>query len=122
VRQSFSHGRTKQVAVEVREKRSINRPGAAGAGRAGSAWSWRAAADPHSARCGACCRSGRACRAEVADRLAASPMTRRVAARRRCAARWLSARRAKQRQRAEEDQRRALEDAQRKKAAEACRS
>src|SRR5262245_28914424 len=28
VRQSFSHGRTKQVAVEVREKRSINRPGA----------------------------------------------------------------------------------------------
>ena len=31
VRQSFSHGRTKQVAVEVREKRSINRPGQAGA-------------------------------------------------------------------------------------------
>ncbi|MBC7768864.1 MAG: IF-2-associated domain-containing protein, partial [Phycisphaerales bacterium] len=31
VRQSFSHGRTKQVAVEVREKRSINRPGAGGA-------------------------------------------------------------------------------------------
>jgi len=30
VRQSFSHGRTKQVAVEVREKRSINRPGAGG--------------------------------------------------------------------------------------------
>ena len=29
VRQSFSHGRTKQVAVEVREKRTINRPGAA---------------------------------------------------------------------------------------------
>jgi translation initiation factor IF-2 len=28
VRQSFSHGRTKQVAVEVREKRSINRAGA----------------------------------------------------------------------------------------------
>ena len=28
VKQSFSHGRTKQVAVEVREKRSINRPGA----------------------------------------------------------------------------------------------
>ena len=28
VRQSFSHGRTKQVAVEVREKRSVNRPGA----------------------------------------------------------------------------------------------
>jgi translation initiation factor IF-2 len=28
VRQSFSHGRTKQVAVEVREKRSIGRPGA----------------------------------------------------------------------------------------------
>jgi len=28
VRQSFSHGRTKQVAVEVREKRAINRPGA----------------------------------------------------------------------------------------------
>ena len=31
VRQSFSHGRTKQVAVEVREKRAINRPGQAGA-------------------------------------------------------------------------------------------
>jgi translation initiation factor IF-2 len=31
VRQSFSHGRTKQVAVEVREKRSINRPGQGGA-------------------------------------------------------------------------------------------
>jgi translation initiation factor IF-2 len=31
VRQSFSHGRTKQVAVEVREKRSINRAGAGGA-------------------------------------------------------------------------------------------
>jgi len=30
VRQSFSHGRTKQVAVEVREKRSINRPGVGG--------------------------------------------------------------------------------------------
>jgi translation initiation factor IF-2 len=30
VRQSFSHGRTKQVAVEVREKRSINRAGAGG--------------------------------------------------------------------------------------------
>ena len=29
VRQSFSHGRTKQVAVEVREKRSIGRAGAA---------------------------------------------------------------------------------------------
>ncbi|HVY87000.1 MAG TPA: translation initiation factor IF-2 [Caulobacterales bacterium] len=29
VRQSFSHGRTKQVAVEVREKRAIGRPGAA---------------------------------------------------------------------------------------------
>ncbi len=34
VRQSFSHGRTKQVAVEVREKRSINRPGAAALRRA----------------------------------------------------------------------------------------
>ncbi|MBN8607242.1 MAG: translation initiation factor IF-2 associated domain-containing protein, partial [Caulobacterales bacterium] len=32
VRQSFSHGRTKQVAVEVREKRSINRPGAGATG------------------------------------------------------------------------------------------
>jgi translation initiation factor IF-2 len=29
VRQSFSHGRTKQVTVEVREKRSISRPGQA---------------------------------------------------------------------------------------------
>ncbi|MGE0046627.1 MAG: translation initiation factor IF-2 N-terminal domain-containing protein, partial [Hyphomonadaceae bacterium] len=29
VRQSFSHGRTKAVAVEVKEKRSLNRPGAA---------------------------------------------------------------------------------------------
>ncbi|HRF10271.1 MAG TPA: translation initiation factor IF-2 associated domain-containing protein, partial [Xanthobacteraceae bacterium] len=36
VRQSFSHGRTKQVAVEVREKRSITRPGA-GAGAAPAA-------------------------------------------------------------------------------------
>ena len=31
VRQSFSHGRTKQVAVEVKEKRSIGRPGAGAA-------------------------------------------------------------------------------------------
>ena len=31
VKQSFSHGRTKQVAVEVRVKRAINRPGAGGA-------------------------------------------------------------------------------------------
>ncbi len=31
VRQSFSHGRTKAVAVEVKEKRAINRPGAAAA-------------------------------------------------------------------------------------------
>ncbi|MGE3142613.1 MAG: translation initiation factor IF-2 [Hyphomonadaceae bacterium] len=29
VRQSFSHGRTKAVAVEVKEKRALNRPGAA---------------------------------------------------------------------------------------------
>src|SRR5262245_56621847 len=37
VRQSFSHGRTKQVAVEVREKRSVNRPGSAAASAASAA-------------------------------------------------------------------------------------
>lgn len=111
VRQSFSHGRTKQVAVEVREKRTINRPGATPApGAAGPG-----VPPPIKTR---------AVPAPVAEapKPAAKPgsitddETRR---REEAVRRSLAEREARdQRMKAEEDQRRALEDAQRKKAAE----
>jgi translation initiation factor IF-2 len=114
VRQSFSHGRTKQVAVEVREKRSISRPGA-GAGAAAAPGPGvppplrprpTAAPTPPPAEAKQSGQSG-----AISD----------IEARRREEAvrRALAEREAReQRQRAEEDQRRALEEAQRKMAAE----
>ncbi|MDZ4693397.1 translation initiation factor IF-2 [Terricaulis sp.] len=114
VRQSFSHGRTKQVAVEVREKRSINRPGAGGAGAAAPG----PGVPPP-------LRSTRS--ATPAPEAAApkpQPQLGGISdeeARRRDEAvrRSLAEREAREeRQRADDESRRALEDAQRRKAAE----
>ncbi|MBY0563571.1 MAG: translation initiation factor IF-2 [Hyphomonadaceae bacterium] len=115
VRQSFSHGRTKQVAVEVREKRAINRPGAAPATPAGpgpgvppplrsktAAKSAPAAPDP---------AAGKAPAGRISDE---ETRRRDEAVRRAMAEREAR----EQRMRAEEDQRRALEEAQRKMASE----
>jgi translation initiation factor IF-2 len=112
VRQSFSHGRTKQVAVEVREKRSINRPGAGGA--AAPAAPGPGVPPPLKARA-----------APEAAAPAPKPQpqpggitddeTRR---REEAVRRAMAEREAReQRLRAEEEQRRALDDAQRRKAA-----
>ena len=114
VRQSFSHGRTKQVAVEVREKRSINRPGAGpaapGAPGPGVPPPIKARATPQP------------------EPLQPSPkaptppgaISDEEARRREEAVnRSLAERDARdQKLKAEEDQRRALDDAQRRKAAE----
>jgi len=114
VRQSFSHGRTKQVAVEVREKRAINRPGGAAAPsapgpgvppplRKSAAKQPAAEAQPKAPP------SGRG--ADITD-----DETRR---REEAVRRAMAEREARdQRLRAEDDRRRALEDAQRRKAAE----
>ncbi len=117
VRQSFSHGRTKQVAVEVREKRSINRPGSASAPAAPAA----GAGVPPPLRPRATSAAPKA--AEPVKPLSArggkditDDETRR---REEAVRRSLAEKEAReQRQRAEEEQRRALEDAQRRKAAE----
>jgi len=113
VRQSFSHGRTKQVAVEVREKRSINRPGAAGAPAAPGP-----GVPPP-------LRSARpAAAAEPAPAKPQTPPPGGISdeeSRRRDEAvrRAMAEREAReQRQRADDESRRALEDAQRRKAAE----
>src|SRR5262249_1070723 len=113
VRQSFSHGRTKQVAVEVREKRSVNRPGAGGAAAAPAA---PGPGVPPPLRT----------RAPAAPAQAAKPepkphpggISDDEARRREDAVRRAMAEREarEQRQKAEDDQRRALEDAQRKRA------
>jgi translation initiation factor IF-2 len=115
VRQSFSHGRTKQVAVEVREKRSINRPGAAGAGAA-------AAPGPgvpppiRTSRSAAPAAAPEPAPTRVPPGGITDDETRR---REEAVRRAMAEREARdQRMRAEEDQRRALEEAQRKKAAE----
>jgi translation initiation factor IF-2 len=116
VRQSFSHGRTKQVAVEVREKRSINRPGAAAPAAPGApgpgvppplrAKTAAPAAAPEPAP-----RPSDGRGAGITD----DETRRREDAVRRA----LAEREAReQRLRAEEEQRRALEEAQRRKAAE----
>ncbi len=110
VRQSFSHGRTKQVAVEVREKRSVTRPGVAAAAPAAGA----GVPPPLRARV-------------VAPAAAAEPKPPAGAvndaeARRREEAvrRSLAEREAReQRMLAEQEQHRALDDAQRRMAAEA---
>ena len=113
VRQSFSHGRTKQVAVEVREKRALNRPGAApaqpGAPGPGVPPPLRARATP-----------------KAAEPATPAPATRpggvtddEVRRREEAVRRSMAEKEAReQRQRAEDEQRRALEDAQRRKAAE----
>jgi len=114
VRQSFSHGRTKQVAVEVREKRAINRPGSGAAAQ--PAAPGPGVPPPLRARAKAA--------AEPAPKPQAPPQAGGISdeeARRRDEAvrRSLAEREAReQRMRAEEEQRRALEDAQRRKAAE----
>ena len=114
VRQSFSHGRTKQVAVEVREKRSIRGAGAqakseqAGPGVPPPLRTKRKAA-PAAEPAPAPPSDGRG--ADISD----------VEARRREEAvrRSLAEKEAReQRAQAEEEQRRLLEDAQRRKAAE----
>ena len=116
VRQSFSHGRTKQVAVEVREKRSITRPGG---GAAAPAAAGPGVPPP--------LRQRSAAPVATSEPVAKAPGGGRGAeinddeARRRedAVRRSLAEREARdQRQRAEEDQRRALEEAQRRKAAE----
>ncbi|MEZ5994365.1 MAG: translation initiation factor IF-2 N-terminal domain-containing protein [Hyphomonadaceae bacterium] len=115
VRQSFSHGRTKQVAVEVREKRSINRPGAGGATAPAPA----GPGVPPPLR-------QRAAPAPAPEAAAPAPkqppgaITDDESRRREEAVRRAMAEREarEQRQRAEEEQRRALDDAQRRKAAE----
>jgi translation initiation factor IF-2 len=111
VKQSFSHGRTKHVAVEVREKRSISRPAAAGAAAPAPAGPGvpppirpRATPTPAAPAVEAKSQPG-----GISD----------LEARRREEAvrRSLAEREAReQRQLAEETQRRALEDAQRKMA------
>ena len=117
VRQSFSHGRTKQVAVEVREKRAINRPGAGAAAPAAPAAPGPGVPPP--------IRTGRA--ASAAEPSAAKPQPPAPGgisdeeSRRRDEAvrRALAEREAReQRQHAEDEKRRALEEAQRRKAAE----
>ncbi|MGQ0531120.1 MAG: translation initiation factor IF-2 [Caulobacteraceae bacterium] len=113
VRQSFSHGRTKQVAVEVREKRSLNRPGAGGA--AAPSAPGPGVPPPLRAR-----TSPAAMPEPVAPKAAPGAITDDETRRREEAVRRAAAEREarEQRMRAEEDQRRALDDAQRRKAAE----
>ncbi|MFZ2030413.1 MAG: translation initiation factor IF-2 [Vitreimonas sp.] len=111
VRQSFSHGRTKQVAVEVREKRSVNRPGAGGA--AASPAAGPGVPPPMRARTAA-----PAAPAVPEPKTPAGGITDDETRRREDAVRRSMAEREarEQRNKAEEDQRRALEDAQRKRA------
>jgi translation initiation factor IF-2 len=116
VRQSFSHGRTKQVAVEVREKRAINRPGAASATPAapgpGVPPPLRPRATPSVAKSA---EPPKATTARGGKEITDDETRRREEAVRRSLAEKEAR---EQRQRAEEEQRRALEDAQRRKAAE----
>jgi translation initiation factor IF-2 len=113
VRQSFSHGRTKQVTVEVREKRAINRPGA---GAAAPAAPGPGVPPPLRAKAPA----GDAAPVVQAPKPAPGAISDEETRRREDAVRRSMAEREarEQRMRAEEDQRRALDDAQRKKAAE----
>ncbi|MEZ5959312.1 MAG: translation initiation factor IF-2 [Hyphomonadaceae bacterium] len=114
VRQSFSHGRTKQVAVEVREKRSINRPGAtpAAPGAPGPGVpppiKTRAAPQPEPLQ--------PAPKAPTPPGAISDEEARR---RDEAVRRAMADREAREEKlKAEEDQRRALDDAQRRKAAE----
>jgi translation initiation factor IF-2 len=114
VRQSFSHGRTKQVAVEVREKRAINRPGAGAAAQPaapgpGVPPPLRPRATPKAAESAAPAPAARP--GGVTD----DEVRRREEAVRRSMAEKEAR---EQRQRVDDEQRRALEDAQQRKAAE----
>ncbi|QGZ97095.1 translation initiation factor IF-2 [Terricaulis silvestris] len=113
VRQSFSHGRTKQVTVEVREKRAINRPGAGGAAPAAPG---PGVPPPLRAKAPA----GDAAPVVHTPKPAPGAISGEETRRREDAVRRSMAEREArdQRLKAEEDQRRALDDAQRKKAAE----
>ncbi|MBI3439168.1 MAG: translation initiation factor IF-2, partial [Proteobacteria bacterium] len=113
VRQSFSHGRTKQVAVEVREKRSVNRPGGAGAAAAPAAGP--GVPPPLRARAAAPVAP-----AAPEPKSAPGGITDDETRRREDAVRRAMAEREarEQRNRAEEEQRRALEEAQRQRAAQ----
>lgn len=114
VRQSFSHGRTKQVAVEVREKRSISRPGAGGA--SAPAAPGPGVPPPLKSRAATPAPAVEAPKPSGRAGSITDDETRR---REEAVRRAMAEREAReQRMRAEEEQRRALEDAQRRKAAE----
>ncbi len=113
VKQSFSHGRTKHVAVEVREKRSLTRPGAAGPGAPaapgpGVPPPLRPRATPAPAAPTQEAKTHPGAISDIETRRREEAVRRSMAER--------EAR--EQRSRAEEEQRRALDDAQRKMAAE----
>ncbi|MFZ4120267.1 MAG: translation initiation factor IF-2 [Caulobacterales bacterium] len=136
VRQSFSHGRTKSVAVEVREKRPINRPGApatAGAAPAGvtartgggpapaaptapqPAPQKRPAPSGHTPTGGPAQPGPGSARPAPAARGSTDITTDEARRRQEAVQRAIEERQEReQRQRAEEEQRRALEDAQRR--------
>ena len=112
VRQSFSHGRTKQVAVEVREKRSVNRPGAGAA--ATPAAPGPGVPPPLRARGTA---APAAPKPEPKPQQPGGISDDEARRREDAVRRSMAEREARdQRLKAEEDQRRALEDAQRKRA------
>lgn len=112
VQQSFSHGRTKRVAVEVKEKRTINRPGAATPPAAAPG---PGVPPPLRAKAAPAQPAPEPAPAKPAGGISDAETRRREEAVRRA----LAEREAReQRQRAEEEQRRALEEAQRRMAAE----
>lgn len=114
VRQSFSHGRTKQVAVEVREKRSVNRPGAGGAAATPAAGP--GVPPPMRTRTAAPAAAPAAPEPKTPPGGITDDETRR---REDAVRRSMAEREAReQRNRAEEEQRRALEEAQRQRAAQ----
>ncbi|MEQ1709722.1 MAG: translation initiation factor IF-2 [Terricaulis sp.] len=116
VRQSFSHGRTKQVAVEVREKRSITRPGV---GAVAPAAPGPGVPPPLRQRSAAPVAAPEPAPKAPAGGRGAEINDDEARRREDAVRRSLAEREARdQRQRAEEDQRRALDEAQRRKAAE----
>jgi translation initiation factor IF-2 len=115
VRQSFSHGRTKQVAVEVREKRAINRPGAASATPAAPGPGVPPPLRPRATPAAKPAEPVKPVTGRGGKEITDDETRRREEAVRRSLAEKEAR---EQRQRAEEEQRRALEEAQRRKAAE----
>ena len=116
VRQSFSHGRTKQVAVEVREKRAIGRPGAAAPAAKGAP----GPGVPPPLQRPAPQKPAQPQPEQKAAPAAHGAITDDEARRREEAVKRALADRSEREARAkeEEEQRRALEEAQRRKAAE----